>query len=183
MQIFSEVIFPTHRVSSSVGNRPTFRLHYAILLSKSHEWEQAVAIYRGAISKFESDIANHPPYQMFDFDSESVNSSLLESSAHILIGLFESGFTQPTPQENLAHFKEAARLEPNLAIVQFYYGYGLEHVGKNPAAKAAYQKAIRYSDRDSYLQLKAKEFLNTVGQKGWFTPEPPKAAGKPEKKP
>ncbi len=167
---YKQVVSPAATIASSLSSDPILRLHYAILLSKNHEWDKSVSLYEDAISHIPIGGGDQLPYQKFSFEKGNIDSAKLEAIAHLQIGLRDPRHKSLSKEEKLEHFKEAARLVPNLAIVQFYYGYGLEHVGKNAEAKAAYQKAVRLSEPNSYLNSQAKEFEKTAGQKGWSNP-------------
>ncbi len=179
---YQRIVFPPPSEGSSMSSDPIIRLQYAIVLSRSHNWDKAVSLYKDAIARIPIGGGDKLPYQKFVFKQDEIDSSKLEAIANIQIGLRDPRHRALSKEEKLEHFKEAARLEPNLAIAQFYYGYGLEHVGKNSEAKAAYQKAVRLSEPNSYLNSQAKEFEKTAGQKGWNSP-PVRIGFVPAKKP
>ena len=119
-------------------------LPYALLLLHAGRWEQAVAAYEKAL-----------PLLAFG-DGVRANSHFrrdvpdpvgLETAIHIARGLTYNAegdwAHESQDEEALSEYSKALQLAPDSDLANYYYGYGLQHLGRTAQARAAFQKTIR----------------------------------------
>ena len=160
------------------GANPTTRgvLEYAILLSQSGKWAEAVSAYQSAVQTAMLDARRDVPKYVAAFDPGNPQPALLETSAHIALGLdANSSCDNSGVWENDRAFEEyekALTLLPASPLTNFYYGYGWQNLdpkdraklavkpGQREAVKAALEKAAKLGTGD--VQTEAKKELQRL---------------------
>lgn len=151
------------------NDQPRNLVPYALLLLKSGQWAQAVAIYNQAITSL-PDVGDHPEMPtLHDGEVMRANSHFspdvpqpvaLAVALHIARGLTYSGqcgwADAPQNTEALAEYGKALQLAPDSGLANYYYGSGWQQLspaerakfGSVQQAKAALQKAILLGKAD-----------------------------------
>jgi tetratricopeptide (TPR) repeat protein len=135
---------------SSVAQEMRTMMRFAVLLSQTGQWAEAVSVYEKAIPK-----ANFGDAPKLDahFNSQVPMPIQLEALAHVAVGLELSG------NDNKAAFIEfdkGRNLAPDAALISYYYGQGWQRLdpkdraalGSLQQARAALQKAVKFGKGD-----------------------------------
>lgn len=157
------------------GTNPTTRglLEYAILLSQSGKWAEAVSTYQSALPNLRSD---NPSQFIVTFDPDVPQPKVLEISAHIALGQ-DANYTCNNlgDMENDRAFEEygkALALMPDSPATNFFYGLGWQNLdpkdrvkmaakpGQREAVKAALEKAAKLGTGE--VQTLAKKELQRL---------------------
>ncbi len=163
------IVRDEHQVN---GANPTTRgvLEYAILLSQSGKWAEAVSSYQSAVQTALLDQRNDVPKYTIIFDPSIPQPMLLETSAHIALGLnANSTCNSLGDMENDRAFEEygkALALMPDSPLTNYFYGYGWQNLdaknrlklaaqpGQRDAVKAALEKAAKLGAGDAQMLAK-----------------------------
>ena len=151
------------------GANPTTRglLEYAILLSQSGKWAEAVSAYQSALPNLRSD---NPSLFIVAFDPDVPQPKVLEISAHIALGQ-DANYSCNTlgDMENDRAFEEygkALALMPDSPATNYFYGLGWQNLdpkdraklaakpGQREAVKAALEKAAKLGTEEVQVQAK-----------------------------
>ncbi len=134
-----------YQVMAGMGwNPPRVSLPYALLLLETRHWAQAVGSYNKALpllSDGELMRANS------HFSPAVLEPAALGTAIHIALGLtYNSSDSWGGHQQNdkaLSEYTKALQLAPNSDLANFYYGYGLQRLGRKAQANAAFQKTVK----------------------------------------
>ncbi|MDQ2686517.1 MAG: tetratricopeptide repeat protein [Armatimonadota bacterium] len=112
---------------------------YGILCETAGQYAEAARVYEQARERL-----NPKPTLPLDvdFDPKVPQPEQLRAMLHVVRGLTLDA--QGIPNEALADYSEAARLQPDQPLAQFYLGRGLQKAGRTAEARAAFQKAAQY---------------------------------------
>jgi len=160
-------------------DQPRNLVPYALLLLKSGQWEQAVAVYNQALphlgDKELTDLGYADLIQATRHFSPDVPQPVaLAAALHIARGLTYSGqcgwADAPQNTEALAEFGKALQLAPYSPLANYYYGSGWQQlspaerarIGSFQQAKAALQKAILLGKGD--LKKAAQKALKDLNK-------------------
>jgi tetratricopeptide (TPR) repeat protein len=130
-------------IANEGGNDPRNLLPYAQLLLKAGDWSGAVSAYNKALPLLDNgDMVRRSS----DFAPNVPNPTALAAAIHTALGLQSDwrgyhGTYQEMTQQSLVHFQQAAALEPNSPVTNYYVGYGLMRLGRRAEAQAAFKKA------------------------------------------
>ena len=130
---------------------PHNQLPYAQLLLQTGHWKQAVAAYNKALRLLDfGDLVRANS----NFSPDVPQPTELAAAIQVGMGLTMSGGDfhgtyQARTQQAMSHFQKALALEPDNALVNYYYGYGWRKLSPTDQtkfrdaqqAKAALQKA------------------------------------------
>lgn len=128
------------------GDHPRNLLPYALLLLKAGRWAPAVAAYNKALPHLaDGDLMRASSH----FSASVPRPMALATAIHIALGLTDgsgtdwAGHTQR--DKALAEYTEALRLAPNSDLANFYYGYGLDQLGRTSQAASVFQRIANRS--------------------------------------
>ncbi len=150
--------------------QPRNLLPYALLLLKSGQWEQALAVYNRALPWL-PDVGrrwdNTPVVHDSDllqanshFSPDVPDPAALEVNLHIARGLVYGSMCDWTGASlntrSLAEFGKALQLAPDSGLASYFYGTGWQHLspaeragfGTEEQAKASLQKAVKFGKGD-----------------------------------
>ena len=148
LQTYATLFNPGPHVSYGGSYFTRANLEYALLLSRTGHWGEAIAHYNDALP----DLANWDYKAKVQFDPDTPQPVVLAAAAHIGLGLYDNFEGQP--DGNTRAFQEyvaALRLAPNWDQANYYYGYGWQQLsptdkaklGSAQQAKAALLKAVK----------------------------------------
>ncbi len=140
-------------IDDSNGAFPRNELPYAQLLLQTGQWKQAVAAYNKALLLLDfGDLVRANS----NFSPDVPQPTELAAAIQVGLGLTMNGGDfhgtyQARTQQAMSHFQKALALEPDNALVNYYYGYGWQKLSPTDRtkfrdaqqAKAALQKAVK----------------------------------------
>jgi tetratricopeptide (TPR) repeat protein len=146
LQVYRNLIYQYPRNMSSVAQNVGTLMHYAILLSQTGQWKEAVSIYEKALP---SAVYHGMPKLDVHFDPQIPMPVQLQAIAHVACGIELSGHGD-NPQA-FKEYEKGSYLAPDSALVNYYFGDGWQQLspaeqakfGRAAQAKAALQKAVR----------------------------------------
>ena len=145
---------------SSAQHDPATLAAYARLAEKSGNHAEAAAIREKAAAPLRPLGDDFPPVPKI---SPTVSATQDEIRAFNHIEAGNDCYRYGNDRNAFDEYAFAYRLAPHLAIVQFYYGKGLEQRGKLNEAHAAYQNAARLSgDSDDAVAKASVRSLNAL---------------------
>lgn len=114
---------------------------YGLLAAQTGQWREAVRVYKQARERL-----NPKPAVALDvdFNPKAPQPEQLRAMLHVVRGLTLE--EQGKGNEALSAYSEAARLQPDQPLAQFYLGRGLQRAGRTAEARAAFQKAARFGN-------------------------------------
>ena len=129
------------------GDFPRIMLPYARLLLQTGQWAQAVVVYNKQLPNLSlGDLVRTNSH----FSPATQRPEELATAIQIAQGLTytagEGWGLHSQDEEAMEHFQQAAALEPNSALANYYLGYGLKRLGRQAEAQAAFQKAAALDD-------------------------------------
>ncbi len=138
---------------------------YATLLLRVGDWAQAAAVYNAVVPR----IVNADILVTNSHFSPSVpQPKRLEIALHIAQGVLDQHSTgwgyHVRLGEGMREFTQARQLQPDAALANYYYGYGLKGLGRRAEAQAAFRKAAALGQGDM-KKAAQKEFPETVRPK------------------
>ncbi len=164
-----EALEQYQRVVEHYDRQPRNLLPYALLLLKSGQWEQSLAVYNRVLPSL-PDVGPHPEaITVHDRDAMQTNSrfspdapepAALATALHIARGLVYNSMCdwagEPQNKEAMAEYQKALQLAPNSGLANYYYGVGWQKLGPDERAKfgtaqqakAALQKAVKFGRGD-----------------------------------
>ncbi len=123
---------------------PRNQLPYALLLLNSGQWAQAVAAYNKALPTLADGKLVRANSHFFP---NVLEPAALGTAIHIALGLtYNWSDSWGRHQQNdkaLSEYTKALQLAPNSDLANFYYGYGLQRLGRKGQANAAFQKTVK----------------------------------------
>ncbi len=153
-QLYRTIIYAYPRSTSSVAQESRSLMRFALLLSQTGQWAEAVSLYNKALSN--TTYGDAPKLDM-RFDQQVPMPQHLQALAHVACGMEFSGHGQ-----NIAALKEFAsghRIAPDSPLTNYYYGQGWQKLspteraqfGTAQQARAALQKAVKLGKGDVKL--------------------------------
>ncbi len=123
---------------------PRNQLPYALLLLNSGQWAPAVTAYNKALLTLaDGKLVRANSH----FSPVVLEPAALGTAIHIALGLTYnwSGSWGQHQQDDkaLLEYTKALQLAPNSDLANFYYGYGLQKLGRKAQANAAFQKTVK----------------------------------------
>lgn len=116
-------------------------MKYALLLSQTGQWREAVNVYEKALPRTPG--GGDLPAITVHFKPGLPQPKELQSALHIALGLDNNFRGDGDPNQALKEYENALQLEPNWDLANFYYGFGLQRLGRTDQARAAFQKTIK----------------------------------------
>ena len=148
------------------GDHPRNLLPYALLLLKAGRWASAVDAYNKALPHLaDGDLMRASSH----FSASVRRPTALATAIHIALGLTDgsgtdwAGHTQR--DKALAEYTEALQLAPNSDLANFYYGYGLDQLGRTSQAASVFQRVANRST--SAVKHEAEAALNGQRQRAY----------------
>ncbi len=147
---FREYVYPKpgRKINSSGNQNPDTLLHFALLLAKMGQYEEAIAAYHEGEAKV-SNLYGGPRVDLAFFP-KAFNKVLFDAAVHTCLGLEARMFrTDPEGVKAnavaLAEYRKAIAAKPDFALAYFYLGETLRVVngGLSDEARAAYEKAVK----------------------------------------
>ena len=159
------------------GEQPRNLLPYALLLLKSGRWASAIDAYNKALPHLaDGDLMRANSH----FSASVPRPTALATAIHIALGLTDgsgtdwAGHTQR--DKALGEFTKALQLAPTSPLTNFYYGYGLDQLGRTAQAAAVFQRVANRST--GAVKHEAKAALNGQRQRAYglarHAPLPPR---------
>lgn len=132
LQMYREVTrqYPDRMSSVAQDNRTLMR--FAILLSQTGQWGEAVAVYEKALSKA---VYGGTPKLDVHFDPQVPMPNQLQAMAHVAVGMEYMGHNGN--KEAFTEFDQALQLQPEVALTNYYYGFGWRRLERTSPMKAA----------------------------------------------
>lgn len=115
-------------------------MKYALLLNHTGQWSEAVNVYEKALPHT---AGGDLPKINAHFNPTFPQPRELQSAVHIALGLDNNFRGNGDPTEALREYEKALQLEPDWDLANFYYGYGLQRLGRMAQASAAFQKTVK----------------------------------------
>ena len=146
LQVYRALIYQYPRNLSSAAQEMRTVMGFAMLLSRTGQWREAVAVYEKALP--ETRFGDAPKLDVH-FDPNMPMSTQLQVMGHVAIGLqyFGSG----RDKEAFTEFERSLRLDPDSVFANYYYGYSWGAMmpsdkakfGSFQQAKTALEKAVK----------------------------------------
>lgn len=163
-QTYRALIYQEPLKWSSDAQETRTTMGFAILLSQTRHWPEAVSVYKKSLVKATFQDA---PKLDVEFDPQTPMPLLLQALAHTAMGLDYSGYADSTAA--FAEYSKGMQLQPDNALTNYYYGAGWQRLG--PAdrlkfgtaqqAKAALQKAVKIGNAN--VKAAALKALKNAG--------------------
>jgi tetratricopeptide (TPR) repeat protein len=87
------------------------------------------------------------PHLNLAFSPDDPQPVVLATAIHVALGMMYNAGPDwaDNPQDNKAlnQYQQALQLEPNWDIANYYYGYGLQKLGRTTQAQAAFTKTLK----------------------------------------
>lgn len=126
------------------NDHPRNLLPYALLLLNSGHWAPAVAAYNKALLTLADGKLVRANSHFFP---NVLEPAALGTAIHIALGLtYNWSDSWGRHQQNdkaLSEYTKALQLAPNSDLANFYYGYGLQRLGRKAQANTAFQKTVK----------------------------------------
>ena len=150
---FYDGLLGPHRWTSSLQNEPAVLVRYAELCDKMGRPDDATAAYR--------EILMGPARGGIDcwgdsnvrVDTNARTPAEIRARAYVLLGIAHQAhheaiiFDEATEDDSAVKaYRQAARLQPDLAVAHYYLGYGLKRIGRKQEAQAEFNRAERLGD-------------------------------------
>ena len=163
-QTYRTLIYQERLKWSSDAQETRTTMGFAVLLSQTGHWPEAVSVYRGSLIK--ATFADAPKLDV-NFDPQIPMPQLLQAMAHTAIGLDYSGYANNNAA--FAEFRKGILLQPDNALTNYYYGVGWQRLGPTDRlkfgtaqqAKAALQKAVKIGNAE--VKAAALKALKSAG--------------------
>ena len=131
-------------IASSGDDHPRNLLPYALLLLNSGRWVLAVTAYNKALIH----LADGSLMRANSRFSVSIpEPTALAAAIHISLGLtdnWESDWAGNRQHvKAMEEYQKALQLAPNSDLANYYYGYGLQRLGRRVQASAAFEKTVK----------------------------------------
>lgn len=161
---------------TSAELEPEVLMSFALALVKVGQYEEAIKSYQrglGFLHRTAQGESNLPiPLPDLNEALKRQNPKRLEALARIGIGLSGNGIVDPTP-EQLAHLKEATRVDPGLSLAHYYYGNALSRLPHTQISLSSLEQAeTKLSKAAQFGNLttrnEAEKVLASVKQKRAF---------------
>lgn len=143
----AEALAAYQTLADQGSGSPRVLLPYALLLLKDGRWPEAVASYNKAAPSiaFGQLIAGAG-----HFTAANPEPTTLGAAIHVGLGLTYLSSADwagnSRRDRGMEHLQEALRLVPNSALANYYYGYGLQKIGRRAEAQAAFKKTAALDD-------------------------------------
>ncbi len=165
LQTYREITLENPHRMTSITQETRTQMGFAIVLSQTGNWQEAVGVYENALPK-----TTHfgvAPKIDIHFDPNVPMPAQLQALAHVSIGTEYTGFLSRV--QAFSEFSKAIRSEPNSPFANYYYGYGWgsldpkdkERLINAQHAKAALQKAEKTGNAD--VKAAAARALKALG--------------------
>lgn len=146
LRVYRTLIYQYPRNLSSVAHDRRTQMHYAILLSQTGQWQEAVSVYE---KNLPSAVYGDAPKLDVHFDPRAPMPFQLQAMAHVASGMEYTGHGQM--KEAFGEYEQATHLAPDSAFANYYYGYGWQNLApkdrakllNQEQAKAAFSKAVQ----------------------------------------
>lgn len=166
VQAYQILIYQDPFKWSSIAQDTRTLMHYAILLSETGRWPEAVSVYEKALPTTPN--FGDVPITDIHFDPRVPMPTQLQTVAHIASGLEYFGGGEK--KDAFREFNEASLLVPDSAFANYYYGFGWRNldpkerakIGSEQQAKAALQKAILLGKAD--VKIAARKVLDDLNK-------------------
>ncbi len=165
LQLYRTLIYEDQHKFSSVSQELRTTMRYAILLTQTGQWPEAVAVYEKALPGAEF---HGMPKLDVHFDPNIPMPAQLQTIAHLACGI---GFNRHNDDRAaFSEYVKASYLAPDSALVNYYYGDGWQNLtpkdratlGSVQQAKAALQKAVLLGKGD--LKKAAQKALKDLNK-------------------
>lgn len=135
------------RMVDARDDAPRDLLPYALLSLKAGNWTQALAAYQKALRGLGLQESPVMPHMDLAFSPDDPQPTMLAAAIHVARGLTYNGGCDwaynSQDDKALAEYQKALALDPNWDLANYYYGYGLQHLGRTAQASAAFQKTLK----------------------------------------
>lgn len=150
---FYDGLLGPHRWTSSLQNEPAVLARYAELCDKMGRPDDATAAYR--------EILMEPARGSIDcwgdsnvrVDTNARTPAEIRARAYVLLGIAHQAhheaiiFDEATEDDSAVKaYRQAVRLQPDLAVAHYYLGYGLKRIGRKREAQIELDRAERLGD-------------------------------------
>ena len=129
------------------GAGPEVWMKYVLLLVQTGQTAEALTIYNQAIPRI-PDVKDKTDEAFLE--TGALSPAALQAAAHVALGLCAT-FSEDNANKAMQEFDKARRMQPELALTNYYYGYGWQNLipdkqakfGDEQQARAALQKAVK----------------------------------------
>lgn len=126
--------------NTSRSNDPDFLMRYALLLSKTGQYAEALQVYEWGLVQVYRD---QKPFFPLRMTVQTFDARLFEASAHMVLGLTNRDKLDRDGTA-LAEYRKALALSPHYGAAYLCMGYTYLSMGKYDDTKIALQKAIQW---------------------------------------
>jgi len=152
IKVYRYLLYPKYGWGTSIESDPVLRMHFALLLARDGQWAEAVSIYDNTLGG----LSLGPPFPILNirFNPDVSSFSLFQAMVHLRLGILHSGRLEQN--QAYAEYQAAHDLQPDVAITNYYFGYGWQKLspveraksGDAAQAKAALEKAVKLGKPD-----------------------------------
>ena len=161
IQTYEKLFHPDGHVSFGGSYFSRAHLEYALLLDQMGNWPEAVGNYQSGVSTLGS---GNGPKPNVEFAPNIPQPMALAAAIHIALGIdADAQLNNLGEYDHVRAFNEyaqALKLNPDWAVANYYYGYGLRQSGRRAEAQVAFQKAAQLDNGE----IKAAAEKALIGQ-------------------
>ncbi len=126
------------------SDTPDAAMRYALLLEQAGQWTDAIKFYEGALPY----LPNMRVHLGVHFSPVVPQDIAFQSAAHIALGMFaDFGYGSFGRGDDysraMSEFSQAQQLQPDSPLANYYYGLGLQKMGRTEQAQAAFAKTLK----------------------------------------
>jgi tetratricopeptide (TPR) repeat protein len=146
MQVYQHSLQTSYPVGRDLGVPVTNALlRYSLLLNQSGHWAEAVARFDAAIPALPG--GGDMPSISVSLNPDVSQPTVLAAATHVALGL-ETSWSGDyrgviDNQKAQSEFAKALELAPDWDVANYYYAYGLRHLGQTQQANAAFEKTVK----------------------------------------
>ena len=156
---YLELVYPEN-FGSSIGAHSTTLMRYVLALLMDNQWSAAIEVYNKGLTQMVSPRGLVPIFNV-KFEVEDHQFVLMETMAHLHLGMVSPSWARPDPKDMKMHLLKAMQLTPNNARIILEYGKHLDRYDRNyAAAENAFKQAALLGSPE--IQEQAHRYLDLI---------------------